>query len=92
MASTNFEIHAPHWHGNTVTINGMRTDVSNMVSMGMRVAEMVPDNPGIWPFHCHRLNHIANDSIYPGGMLTFLRYLDWNTGEEEEDFFDDLKE
>lgn len=58
MASTNFEIHAPHWHGNTVTINGMRTDVSNIISMGMRVAEMVPDNPGIWLFHCHVGAHL----------------------------------
>ena len=58
MASTNFEIHAPHWHGNVVTINGMRTDVSNMVSMGMRVAEMTPDNPGIWLFHCHVGPHL----------------------------------
>ncbi len=34
------------------------------------------DNPGIWPFHCHRLNHVANDHIYPGGMLTFIRYIE----------------
>ena len=29
-----------------------------MVSMGMRVAEMVPDNPGIWLFHCHVGAHL----------------------------------
>jgi FtsP/CotA-like multicopper oxidase with cupredoxin domain len=32
------------------------------------------DNPGVWPFHCHRLPHVANDDIYPGGMMTFLLY------------------
>lgn len=32
------------------------------------------DNPGIWPFHCHRLNHITNENIYPGGMLMFMKY------------------
>ena len=36
------------------------------------------DNPGIWPFHCHRLNHVANDHIYPGGMMTFIVYEDYN--------------
>jgi FtsP/CotA-like multicopper oxidase with cupredoxin domain len=25
--------------------------------MGMAVADMVPDNPGTWLFHCHVLNH-----------------------------------
>jgi FtsP/CotA-like multicopper oxidase with cupredoxin domain len=34
------------------------------------------DNPGIWPFHCHRLDHLANEHIYPGGMLTFIKYID----------------
>jgi plastocyanin len=31
-------------------------------------------NPGTWPFHCHRLDHITNENIYPGGMLTFIHY------------------
>ncbi len=34
------------------------------------------DNPGIWPMHCHRLNHITNEDIYPGGMLTFIQYIE----------------
>jgi FtsP/CotA-like multicopper oxidase with cupredoxin domain len=34
------------------------------------------DNPGTWPFHCHRLNHVTNENIYPGGMLTFIHYED----------------
>jgi len=34
------------------------------------------DNPGVWPFHCHRLVHVANDNVYPGGMLTFIRYVE----------------
>jgi FtsP/CotA-like multicopper oxidase with cupredoxin domain len=43
------------------------------------------DNPGIWPFHCHRLNHVANDHIYPGGMLTFLVYEDYDAGSVKKD-------
>ena len=58
MASTGFEIHSPHWHGNTVQIAHMRTDVTALLPMGMVVADMVPDNPGIWLFHCHLSNHL----------------------------------
>jgi hypothetical protein len=53
MGSTNFEFHAPHWHGNVVVTNHMRTDVGMLLPMGMFVADMVPDNPGKWFFHCH---------------------------------------
>ena len=58
MATTNFEVHAPHWHGNTVVANRMRTDVASLVTMGMLVADMVPDNPGKWLFHCHVRDHL----------------------------------
>ena len=58
MATTGFEIHAPHWHGNTVLVHGMRTDVSALLPMGMVTADMVPDNPGIWLFHCHVGPHL----------------------------------
>jgi len=54
MASTNdFDFHAPHWHGNTVLLNGMRTDVTQLAMMQMETADMVPDNVGTWLFHCH---------------------------------------
>ena len=46
MATTGFEIHAPHWHGNTVLINGMRTDVTRSCRWEMVTAEIVPDDPG----------------------------------------------
>lgn len=59
MANTNFEIHAPHWHGNTVVLNHMRTDVTSLVAMGMQVADMIPDNPGTWLFHCHVKEHLV---------------------------------
>jgi FtsP/CotA-like multicopper oxidase with cupredoxin domain len=54
MASTNdFDFHAPHWHGNTVIVNGMRTDVTQLAMMQMAIADMIPDNVGTWLFHCH---------------------------------------
>jgi manganese oxidase len=63
------DIHTPHWHGNTVVINGMRTDVAQVLPMGMSVADMTPDNPGIWLFHCHVNEHIL------AGMLTRYQVL-----------------
>lgn len=58
MGTTNFEVHAPHWHGNVVVANQMRTDVLSLLTMQMVVADMVPDNPGEWLFHCHVSNHL----------------------------------
>lgn len=54
MSSTNdFDFHAPHWHGNTVILNGMRTDVAQLSMMQMATADMTPDDIGTWLFHCH---------------------------------------
>lgn len=60
MGSTNdFDIHAPHWHGNVVSIQHMRTDVGIISPMSMLIANMVPDNAGTWLFHCHITFHNA---------------------------------
>ncbi len=59
MSTTNFELHAPHWHGNVVTAQHMRTDVLTLGTMGMIVADMLPDNPGTWLFHCHIEPHLS---------------------------------
>jgi FtsP/CotA-like multicopper oxidase with cupredoxin domain len=63
FANSNFEMHAPHWHGQTVVANHMRTDVLSLTTMEMVTADMVPDNPGTWLFHCHVAPHQL------GGML-----------------------
>jgi FtsP/CotA-like multicopper oxidase with cupredoxin domain len=78
MGTTNFEVHAPHWHGNVVTAQHMRTDVLNLVTMGMIVADMTPDNPGTWLFHCHVEPHqtagmSALFVVEPAGTRTVLR-------------------
>lgn len=67
FATTNFEVHAPHWHGNTVIARHMRTDVTSLLPMDTVVAEMQPDNPGTWLFHCHTGPHLR------AGMVT--RYI-----------------
>jgi hephaestin len=66
---TEVDLHTPHWHGNTVMINGMRTDVTELLPASMRVADMVLDNPGTWLFHCHVNDHIT------AGMLTRFQVL-----------------
>jgi FtsP/CotA-like multicopper oxidase with cupredoxin domain len=50
--------HTPHWHGNTVTVAGQRTDVIAVTSAQMVTADMVPENPGIWLYHCHISDHM----------------------------------
>ena len=55
---TEVDLHTPHWHGNTVVINGMRTDVANLLPMSMIVADMTTDDVGTWIFHCHVNDHI----------------------------------
>jgi hephaestin len=59
------DLHTPHWHGNTVTTTmGMRTDVLTLLAGSMQTADMQPDDPGMWLFHCHVNDHIT------AGMLT----------------------
>jgi len=56
--------HTPHWHGNTVLVAGQRTDVLVVTSAQMITADMVPDDPGIWLYHCHISDHML------AGMMT----------------------
>lgn len=58
-----FNGHTPHWHGNTVTMNGQRTDVVSLQPAQMVTADMKPDDPGTWLFHCHISDHME------GGMV-----------------------
>jgi len=67
FGNTNFEIHAPHWHGNIVVAMNMHTDVLSLLPMGMIVADMVPDNPGTWLFDCYVAGH------FEAGMVTRYR-------------------
>jgi FtsP/CotA-like multicopper oxidase with cupredoxin domain len=52
------DLHTPHWHGNVVLSAGRRTDVVELLPASMHVADMVPDDPGIWLFHCHVEDHM----------------------------------
>jgi FtsP/CotA-like multicopper oxidase with cupredoxin domain len=58
-----FNFHTPHWHGNTVLLDGQRTDVLSLGPAQMETVDMVPDDPGIWLYHCHVSEHMD------GGMV-----------------------
>lgn len=61
--------HTPHWHGNTVLVNGARTDVLSLAPAQMITADMIADNPGRWLFHCHVSDHME------GGMASMYEVL-----------------
>lgn len=67
---TEVDLHTPHWHGNTVSVMGMRMDTVDLLPASMVVADMVPDDPGTWLFHCHVNDHLT------AGMITRYRVVE----------------
>jgi len=64
LSNTNEDdIHMAHWHGNTVVWNWMRMDSIFLGPMAMATADMVPQNEGIWLFHCHVSDHYKNGMV-----------------------------
>jgi manganese oxidase len=61
------EGHTPHWHGNNVLWQKHRTAVVDVGPADTVVADMVPDNVGLWQMHCHVDDHFA------AGMLNAYR-------------------
>ncbi len=64
-----FNFHTPHWHGNVILNDGKRTDVIALSPAQMVTTDMVPDDPGIWLFHCHVSDHMD------GGMIARYQVL-----------------
>jgi len=50
--------HTAHWHGQTVVSYGQRVDTVAVLPATTHIADMVPDNEGLWMFHCHVNHHI----------------------------------
>jgi hephaestin len=63
---TEVDLHTPHWHGETLLMNGMRTDMVELLPMSMKVLDMYPDNAGTWLYHCHVTDHLT------AGMLSLF--------------------
>jgi FtsP/CotA-like multicopper oxidase with cupredoxin domain len=64
-----WDIHTPHWHGQTAVVGHMRMDMVMLNPMMTVIADMVPDNPGTWLFHCHMPGH------FTAGMRTVFQVL-----------------
>jgi FtsP/CotA-like multicopper oxidase with cupredoxin domain len=64
-----WDIHTAHWHGESAVAMHMRTDMIMLNPMMTVVADMVPDNVGIWLFHCHIPGH------FTAGMRTRFQVL-----------------
>jgi len=71
------DLHTPHWHGNTLLIDGMRMDVGSILPGETFIADMVPDDVGIWLYHCHVNEHLD------GGMVTTYEVVDNNKKKED---------
>ncbi len=67
------DLHTPHWHGATVTVGGRREDTVEVLPATTVVADMIPDDLGVWMFHCHVTEHL-ND-----GMTALYRVLPMST-------------
>ena len=63
------DLHSPHWHGETVTYQQQNVDVIELLPGSMKTVDMIADNPGIWMFHCHVLEHMES-----GMMVTYTIY------------------
>ena len=73
-----FNFHTPHWHGNLVSVRGEYMDVLPTIGPAQFVtADMVPDMPGTWMFHCHVDDHMKS------GMQTLYRVLDTDAPKSE---------
>ena len=56
---TEVDWHTPHWHGETLTLEGRDyTDVIEVGPAAMKVGDMIADNPGTWLLHCHVADHM----------------------------------
>jgi FtsP/CotA-like multicopper oxidase with cupredoxin domain len=50
-------------------------DVVNVAPAERYTIEFEADaDPGIYPVHCHKVDHVRNGDSYPGGMLTAIVY------------------
>jgi len=53
------DVHTAHWHGSVLKVEGRTyTDVIELAPASMRVADLIPDNPGTWLLHCHVSDHM----------------------------------
>ncbi|WP_331233980.1 multicopper oxidase domain-containing protein [Natronorarus salvus] len=97
LVNAGYEAHPFHTHGHRFRViekDGSpipeeaqyEEDVVNVAPAERYTIEFEADSdPGLYPAHCHKVNHVMNGETYPGGMLTAIVYEEvLETGEFED--------
>lgn len=96
-----YEQHAFHTHGHRFTVvekDGnpipeaarYQEDVGGIAPAERVTLEFEADaKPGIYPVHCHKVDHVTTDGAYPGGMATAIVYEDAMETDEFVEVMDD---
>ena len=59
VLGTEVDLHAAHWHGNTVVeAGGFRSDSIALLPRQIATVDMLAHAPGAWLYHCHITDHI----------------------------------
>lgn len=58
-SESTFDFHAPTWTGNTVVWNGQRADTIALGVSDRAIADMVPDDLGVWKIYCTLNIHLG---------------------------------
>ncbi len=67
---TEVDLHTPHWHGGTLTHNGNRVDVTEILPAASKSLTFRPDVTGTWMYHCHVNDHLD------AGMITVFTVIE----------------
>ncbi|ADB62455.1 multicopper oxidase type 3 [Haloterrigena turkmenica DSM 5511] len=101
VVNAGYETHAFHTHGHRFTVveeegspipeaARYEQDVVPIAPAERLTLEFEADaDPGLYPVHCHKVDHVTTDGRYPGGMATAIVYEEAMDTEEFADVMDD---
>ncbi|WP_436346120.1 multicopper oxidase domain-containing protein [Natronorubrum sp. FCH18a] len=101
VVNAGYETHAFHTHGHRFTV--VEEEGSPIPEAAQYEEDVVPiapaerltlefeadSDPGIYPVHCHKVDHVTTDGHYPGGMATAIVYEEAMDSEEFAEVMDD---
>ncbi|ELZ21558.1 multicopper oxidase type 3 [Haloterrigena salina JCM 13891] len=101
VVNAGYETHAFHTHGHRFTVveeegspipeaARYEQDVVPIAPAERLTLEFEADaDPGLYPVHCHKVDHVTTDGRYPGGMATAIVYEEAMDTEEFAEVMDD---
>ena len=101
VVNAGYETHAFHTHGHRFTV--VEEEGSPIPEAAQYEEDVVPiapaerltlefeadAEPGLYPVHCHKVDHVTTDGRYPGGMATAIAYEEAMDSEEFADVMSD---